>query len=264
MIHVVSLEAKKALSYRVDFWLSFGGNLAGQMFIAYFLWKAIYDARGVEVLGGYSFHGMMAYSLLVPLVNQIVRLQEMNFISPEIYDGSLTRYLLYPLSYLQYKYAETLAHAAVSALRLLVTLGIFALLFGLPSETPITPASLAMGLAAAAFAGLTYYCMAASLEMMAFWADNVWSLLVILRFATNFLGGGLVPLTLFPDWGRSVLELLPFAYYVSFPIRTLLGQVAAREWAIGMAVLAGWCAFFAALAAWVWRRGTRQYAGVGI
>ena len=51
-------------------------------------------------MAGYTFGALMLYYLMVPLVERVVNGQEMGFMSGEIYDGGLTRYLLYPVSYL--------------------------------------------------------------------------------------------------------------------------------------------------------------------
>ncbi|TWW08287.1 hypothetical protein E3A20_25830 [Planctomyces bekefii] len=100
--------------------------------------------------------------------------------------------------------------------------------------------------------------------MVAFWAENVWSLNVMLMFAIRLLGGALLPLTLFPSWAQEYLSYTPFPYLVSFPIRALMGQVSADEWMGGMGILAMWTVFTVALGALIWRRGQLRYTGVGI
>jgi len=57
---------------------------------------------------------------------------------------------------------------------------------------------------------------------------------------------------------------MPWCRLVSFPIRTLLGQVGPAEWLKGLGLTAGWILVFLLAAAWLWRKGIRSYAGVGI
>jgi ABC-2 type transport system permease protein len=102
------------------------------------------------------------------------------------------------------------------------------------------------------------------LQGVAFWADNVWSLNVMFRFASQMLGGLLLPLSLFPAWSQPVLEVLPFTYLFYFPTTTLLGQVSTAEWATGLAISLGWCGALALVSRAVWRRGRLVYTGVGI
>ena len=54
----------------------------------------------------------MLYYLLVPLIARMIRGEESRFLSDDIYEGGLTRYLVYPLSFLQYKYVSLLVLVA--------------------------------------------------------------------------------------------------------------------------------------------------------
>jgi ABC-2 type transport system permease protein len=262
--HAWSVEVRKLLSYRTDFWIDFAGSLVVQVVMAYFLWRAIFEARQVTVIGGYTFGSMMLYYLLVPLVEKITRGQEMGFLSTEIYDGSLNRYLVYPVNLFAYKLVQHAAIATLALAQLVMILGGAVLVLGRPEGIDLGVFHVLAGLGAAAVAGVLYFLLAGCLEMVAFWADNVWSLSVMLRFAIRLLGGGMIPLALFPAWSIPVLERMPFAYLLSFPIRTLMGEVSAAEYAAGMLTLVAWIVVFAALTALVWRRGTLQYSGVGI
>ncbi len=256
------LEIKKILTYRVEFWVGFFGNVLTQFGVAYFLWKAVFFARGVTSLQGYSFGALMLYYLLVPLVERCVHGQEMGYISGEIYDGGLTRYLIYPIAYFRVKYLGQLAQTSVFLVQLLVSLAIFLALFHTSFMLSLT--AFAKTLPVILLAGLLHFTMTVNLEMLAFWADNVWSISVLNRMISHLLGGGLIPLAFFPRGAQAVLEYLPFTRLASFPIRCLLGQVGTGEWLRGLTLTAFWIGLFAATAAWTWRRGLRGYTGVGI
>jgi ABC-type uncharacterized transport system permease subunit len=92
----------------------------------------------------------------------------------------------------------------------------------------------------------------------------VWNLISMLRFIGNLVGGLLVPLVLFPEWGRTAAMFTPFPLAFSFPIRCFLGQVGAEEWFRSVAMIGVWSAGLGVAVTWVWRRGTRIYSGVGI
>ena len=256
------LEIKKVLSYRVEFWLGFVGNILTQFGAAYFLWKAIFMARGVISLQGYSFGALMLYYLLVPLVERCVNGQEGGFMSGEIYDGGLSRYLLYPISYFKIKYVGQLAQSTIYFFQLILGIVIFLWVFQTPFN--LTPISIFKTLPVMVAAGLLHFTLFLNLEMIAFWADNVWSILVMNRMVTNLLGGGLVPLAFFPNQLQAILEYLPFMRLVAFPIHCLLGQVGLNEWLKGMGLTLLWAGIFALTASWLWRQGLRTYSGVGI
>lgn len=261
---VFSIEIRKVLSYRVDFWMQFLANVLAQVAIAYFLWKAIYDYRGVDELGGYSFAAMMLYYLCVPLVNRMIRGPEMAFISQEIYDGTLNRYLIYPISFFGYKYVAHMAQSFIYALQFLVGIGVYGLLFDIPPDVRLGWTSFVMGFGAGFIGSLLYFIFASILELVAFWADNVWSLLVMLRFFIHFFGGALIPLSLFPEWSRPILDILPFGYLASFPIRCFMGDLNWLDWTKGLLIMTLWIIVLSRILWKVWHRGTLQYTGVGI
>lgn len=253
---------QRMIAYRAEFWIGFLGSLLSQFAVAFFLWKAIFLARGAAEMGGYTFGGLMLYYLLVPLVERVGHVQEMSGFSGEIYDGGLSRYLLYPVSYFRIKYAANLAQSTVYLGQLgLVLLG-YCLLFGKPAG--LTAVSLLQGLAALWASATLCFFLSAAVEMAAFWADNVWSLWVLVRMAASLLGGGMIPLAFFPGWARSVMEWLPFGRMISFPIRCLLGETGWAEWLSGMGLAFAWAGICGAATALLWRRGLKIYAGVGI
>lgn len=261
-LNFYAMELKKLLSYRAEFWIGFFGSVLSQFGVAYFLWKAIFAARGVDTMQGFTFGALMLYYLLVPLVERVVNGQEMGFMSGEIYDGGLTRYLLYPVSYFRVKYMAKLAQTTLYLLQLILVLALFLAVFRAPFDLRLS--SLAMALPVFALSGLLVFVITASLEMLAFWADNVWSILVLNRMITNLLGGGLLPLAFFPEKVQAALEWLPFTRLVSFPIRCLLGQVGTADWLLGLGLTAAWIVVFACLSSWLWRKGIKSYSGVGI
>ena len=263
--YVFSLEVKKLLSYRVDFWTQFFGSVLTELGIAYFLWRSIFDSQGLTQIGGYSFKGLMLYYLLSPGVNRVVRgPDKFGAISGEIYEGGLNRYLVFPISFFGYKYLAHFAGSLVSTFQLIITLAVFVGFFGIPPEASFHLLSFMGGLIACYFASYLMFSLSAVLEFVAFWADNVWSLQVMLRFTASLLGGSLIPLVLFPAWSKPLLAILPFQWLLSFPLRTLMGQVSFKEWCIGIAMTLIWSLVMSLACRSVWRRGTLQYTGVGI
>jgi ABC-2 type transport system permease protein len=261
---VYSIELRKLLSYRADFWMEFVGGMGVHIIASYFLWKAVFAASGATSLGGYSFNHMMVYYLLVPLVEKLVRGHERGSISQEIYDGGLTRYLIYPLSLLEYKYMANLAVSTLGLIQFFLTIGIVLIFFKMPDTVHLSIVHTAMALVAMLLASLLFFLMTACLECVAFWADSVWSLIVMLRFSIGMFGGSMIPVTLFSTDTQAILKWLPFSYIASFPIRTFTGEIPLDQWALGLVVLIFWIGVFYGLTKLVLRRGLYQYSGVGI
>lgn len=260
---LLSMEARKQMSYRVDFWLNAFAAFAAELAVAYFLWQAIFAGSGREVIGGYTFDAMVVYYVVVLLVGRLSRGRERDLhVAQDIYEGTLTRYLLYPASWVVFKFAEQLGSLLPSLIQVVLLLGGFALVSDLPLG--ITWATVALTVPSVLLAGLLWFLLRMPVQLTAFWADNVWSLNVLLRFIAEILGGMMLPLSVFPSAFQGLLHWLPFRFFFSFPTRTLLGEIGLREWLAGMALLGAWCLVFGAAAAIVWNRGQKTYTGVGI
>ena len=264
-VHVASIEARRRMSYRVDFWLTALVGFAAEFGVVYFLWSAMFAESGEAVLGGYSFEAMLFYYVVIFLFAKIVRGVEFdNHVSQDIYEGGLNRYLVFPASYFGFKYAQHLGSLLPAVIQLTLFGGICLLGMDLTATVDLTLQGVAMCLASLALANLLYFLMSFPLQTTAFWADNVWSLLVALRFVTALLGGLMVPLSLFPDWAQAVNSWLPFRCLFSVPVEALMGRLPASQWALAMCVGLTWALVLAVVDAAIWRRGNLQYSGIGI
>jgi ABC-2 type transport system permease protein len=101
-------------------------------------------------------------------------------------------------------------------------------------------------------------------ELIALWADNIWSLSVMTRFFCFFFGGSYIPVEFFPDWLQKVLIYTPFPYMITLPIRVIMGKTHSSEMILGLFFLSLWGLFFMAVTKLLWRKGQLRYTGVGI
>jgi ABC-2 type transport system permease protein len=257
---VVSMELRKILAYRTDFWVIFLGQTLIFLLIARALWESIFRAQGVSEMNGFTLPMMTLYYLAAPVGNKILQGENMGFLSREIYDGSLTRYLLFPLSVFQYKLLTYLTHSLFYCLQL----ALLTLILSLLSGVSVNPVDTGLALGLFLLGSFCYLGMAMLVELLALWADNIWSLSVMLRFFASFFGGGFVPLTFFPMWGQEILRFTPFPYLLSLPIRTLLSQTSGLEIGVGALMILAWGLVFHLGVRLLWVRGQKSYSGVGI
>lgn len=260
-----SLQARTLMSYRAAFWATAGAAFVTELTVAFFLWRAIFDASGASEIGGFTFRGMLLYYVCALLSSKLVYGRERDMeISSEIYEGQLTRYLIYPVPYGVFKYAQHLG-AMLPAVLQAIVFGVLAIVFlPLPADLAIRPATVAAALLSILAANLLVFALRFALQMIAFWADNVWSLNVMARFFMEFLGGLMLPLSLFPERVQTILEATPFPYLFYFPTMVLLGRVGVERWLLGLGVTLAWILALVALGRWIWARGNRVYTGVGI
>lgn len=264
-LHVASMSARRSLSYRADFWIQAVLTFAAELGLAWFLWAGMLAASGAPTLGGMGFEELVRYAVLVALVGKVVRGTELEgAIAQEIYEGGLSRYRVYPVSFFAFKYAQHLGSLLPSVAQLLVFGAAWVLLRGEAGLEGITPATAAGCVLALAVGNLLQFTLAWPIQGVAFWAENVWSLMVALRFVGSLLGGALLPLGVWPEALRPWLEALPFRYLYAFPVEVLTGHVGGAALVQGLCVALGWTALLGWAGAAVWRRGDRIYSGAGM
>lgn len=257
---VLSNELRKILSYRIEFWVNFLGQTLVSITVAYFLWTAIFAENQTDVMNGFTLPKMMMYYLVAPLVFRSLQGESIGYISTEIYEGGLNKYLIYPISFIFYKKITYFTHSSFYLCQLLIV----ALICKLTFYPNIAFGLLIACLLATLISGLVYFAMSSILEMIAFWADNIWSLSVMLRLIVSSLGGAMIPLAFFPDWATKLLDFTPFPYMVNFPIAVFFGEISFQAFIQNSCILLLWYCFFMLIGRLVWNRAQLQYSGVGI
>lgn len=260
---VMASELRKILAYRTDFWITFLGQTLVQLLIASALWRNIFESSGQDLMEGYTLPMMILYYLIVPVGNRILQGENMGFLSREIYDGTLNRYLIYPISFFQYKTLSYLTYSLFYALQLLLIYVLYQGTLGDGFYFHQLPGIL-LGIALYVLAAFVYLNLSLLVELLALWADNIWSLNVTVRFFCYFLGGSLVPLAFFPGWLSQGLAWTPFPYLISVPVRTIMGLTTIQEIGTASVVLLLWSAVFRVSAILLWKKGQYRYSGVGI
>src|SRR5665647_1349216 len=262
--HVMAMELRKILAYRSDFWVTFLGQTFVQLFIARALWQSVFESQNTSEMNGYTLPMMTLYYLIVPIGTKMLSGENIGFLSREIYEGTFNRYLIYPLSFAHYKILTYLTYSLFFGLQMVILYTLYQGVFNTQDLTFANMGHLFSGVALFLVASLTYALMAMSIELIALWADNVWSLMVMMRFFTAFFGGGFIPLTFFPAWAVKVLAFTPFPYLISLPVRTVMGISLSVEVLNGVCVLFIWISVLAGVVHVLWKVGQKNYTGVGI
>ena len=118
-------------------------------------------------------------------------------ISQDIYTGGLNRYLLFPAHYLPFKYAQRLGALGPGVLQFVLFGAVAYLWLGLDMHVSVWSDTMALG--CVVVASFLYFLIDLVIHLIAFWADNVWSLDVGKWFLISILGGYMLPLSVFPE-----------------------------------------------------------------
>jgi ABC-2 type transport system permease protein len=165
-------------------------------------------------------------------------------------------YWLWFVRGLAWRTAPTLLRAVPMVILAMVVLP----LIGLPEwrlAPPTLPAGLGFTLAVCAALGLS--CAITTLfHISLLWTVSGEGIVMIGATAVSLCSGLLVPLPLFPDWARGVLEWLPFAGLADLPFRVYTGDIPLGELSVVLARQVGWTVALVALGRWLLARGMRR------
>jgi ABC-2 type transport system permease protein len=258
------IELRKIITYRSDFWINFIGRTFFTITIAYFLWDSIFESLKTESLNGYTIDSMIIYYLLAPLIFRIQQGSDIGTISKDIYEGGLNKFLVYPVNFYLFKLTTYLTHSFFYFFQLIIIIAIYKLTFTNTSELVLSLTKVCLFIPAITLCSICYFLLTSIIELISFWADNIWSLNVIMRFIVAFSGGVFIPLSFFPDTAIELLSFTPFPYLISFPIQILLTEVSLSSYLGSMLALIIWGVIFSFASILVWKKGKYKYTGVGI
>lgn len=263
-LQVYLMELRKIITYRADFWVNFFGQTFFSIIISYFLWDAIFEANNTDHMNGFTLKKLVLYYLVAPIMFRIQQGETIGAISREIYEGSLNKFLIYPINFYIYKITTFFSHSTFYFFQLCLMIFGFQLFFYDPVIYEFSIINFLLFSILLGLTSLCYFAMNSITEFIAFWADNIWSLGVITRFFTRFFGGVLIPLTFFPDWAKTALKFTPFPYIVNFPIQVFFGNYTVTSFLGSLVALIVWTGIFFLISRLLWRKGLYSYSGVGI
>ncbi|MEM9538878.1 MAG: ABC-2 family transporter protein [Cyanobacteria bacterium P01_E01_bin.42] len=76
-----------------------------------------------------------------------------------------------------------------------------------------------------------------------------------------FFAGYIAPLFVFPDGASAIAQWTPFPYFLYFPAAIFVGF--SVDLGRGFAVMLGWGIILYTINRWLWRKGLKQYSGMG-
>jgi ABC-2 type transport system permease protein len=101
------------------------------------------------------------------------------------------------------------------------------------------------------------------LSMVSFWTVNIWGIQVLRRGVLLFFTGALVPISLFPQWLKTLSNYLPFQSMVYVPVSIYTGALSIAQGLQSLALQAVWLVVLATALQLLWRRAVRSVTIMG-
>jgi len=200
------------------------------------------------------------YFLTVFLIRQFTIVWVIWEFEKQVVEGRLSPRLLQPIDPVWHHVA---AHLSERLARLPFALALVALFFMLYPQAFWIPSlgSFLLFVVTIILAFVLRFVIQYTFALFAFWTERASSIENFWFLFYLFFSGMIAPLEMFPPTLREVLLWTPFPYLIHFPASVLVGLPV--NLVQGFFVIFGWCLLFFCLNRWLWRRGLKQYSGMG-
>ncbi|MEB3229304.1 MAG: ABC-2 family transporter protein [Synechocystis sp.] len=200
------------------------------------------------------------YFFAVFVVRQLTTIWVIWEFEREVIEGKLSFRLLQPLDpvwhHVARHWAEKLTRLPILVIFAGLFFGLYPEAFWLPNPWHFLQALVGI---MASF-GL-YFVIQYTFALCAFWTERASALQDLWFLFYIFLSGIVAPLETFPETVRQIVLLTPFPYGVYFPAAALVGLP--LPFFRSLMMIALWGGLILLLNRWLWRRGLRQYSGMG-
>ncbi|MFZ5816081.1 MAG: ABC transporter permease [Bacillota bacterium] len=253
-VELIRIRFLTMLAYRLNY---FSGILTYVVYTGgyYFLWSAVYAGR--EELHGLSAAQMTTYLVISWMTRSFYFNNLDQEIAEEIKSGLVAIQLIRPYHYLMGKLVSAFGEGLFRLLFwMLPGMAVASLLF--PVQLPTSAQTIGMWALAGLLAFLVNSLLNATFGLFTFFLQSAQGLRWAKRLATDLLSGLFIPLHLFPDGARAVIDWLPFQAIAYLPNMIFTGGLTgAAAWrALGLQLL--WVAILS-LSTWAFWRRARRY-----
>lgn len=244
-VALVGMVAKTYLAFNWVVWMRLLQSLVGLVVFVY-LWRAIYAQS--PTFAGLAFETTIGYIMLARIFQPLGNFNLIFELGGPLRHGEIVHLLVRPLDIQLAYYAQGLANLGLDLARQLPVALVALLIFNL--RWPTDPAVWVVFALSALLGRSVLFCLDWMLGCVTLYITNPWGLWIACLGLTAFLGGGLVPLVMMPEWLRLIVQNTPFAQALYVPLSLLSGVAPLSDaprllliqlaWLAGMAVLSRW------------------------
>jgi len=237
--------------------------LAGQVLeplIYLVVWSVVSKSSGGS-LGGYTTGDFAAYFIVLMLVNQFTFTWIMWEFEYRIREGNFSFALLKPVHPIHSDIADNVSSKMIT----LPVMAVIAVGLGFFFHASFSPPlwAILLFIPALLLAFFVRFLLEWTLAEAAFWTTRVSAINQTYFVLALFLSGQLAPLSLLPHPVQVVGMILPFRWFLGFPVELLLGRLTFTQALIGLGAQVAWLSAGLVLLRVVWRAGLKVYSAVG-
>lgn len=260
IMQIVKNTWEEYMMYRLSFVL-WRVRSVMQLVVTYFLWWAIFSQH--KELFGYTQSMMLTYILLGAIVRPFVMGTRTQEVGAMINDGSLSNYLVRPMHIFRFFFSRDIGDKTLNILFAVGEIAFLLFLLRPPIFLQMNALTLFFTAVSLVIGMMIFFYFSLLLSFLGFWSPDVWAPRFLSFVFAEFFTGMMFPLDILPAPLFFVSKLLPFSYFIYFPLKVYLGQLSTVSILTGMLAGLFWIGGMKALADRLWDKGLRVYAAEG-
>lgn len=182
----------------------------------YFLWSSIY---GTNNINNYQFAQLYFYIILGQLLSNIYPTNISEQMGRLIGSGDIGMSLLKPISIIKQLFFENIGISIFKFFILSLPIGILTLIL---SSIKIESVMFLKFTILFFFAYIFYFLFEMIIGTLSFYTTSQWGIQSLKYAIITLFSGRFLPLSLYPNWAKQILDILPFKLMYNTPIETLL------------------------------------------
>jgi ABC-2 type transport system permease protein len=184
-------------------------------------------------------------------------------IGDQINNGTLSNFLIRPISYMKYWFARDLGDKAMNLVFSVVEITLLIIIFKPNLFIQNQPQYIAIAFVSALISMTMYFYFNYLLGLLGFWSNEIWGPRFIFWILLNFFAGSLFPLDILPNTIFNILKFLPFTYLLYFPLKIYLGQLETYAIIEGLIISILWTFILYFVVKLTWNKGLKVYGAEG-
>lgn len=251
-VHSVFKERKV---YRTSFYLFLISEII-TLFAMVYIWKAIFEGSNETLINGFNYLQMVFYVVFSTLSFRLIYTDVDRSIAMEIMDGSISNYLIRPVSY----FGKVISTALGSILFtfLYVIIPFLSVFFFLYQEDILSYGFTITNISLFVITILLSLVVSILLDfvvgLFSFYVNYMWGFLLMKETLFRLASGALFPLTFLSPSIVSLLQKTPF-YYMNFaPVSILLNHMGVNQALNIIFILVVWILLLSLIAYRFWKK----------
>lgn len=258
---IINVFWQRALTYRFTVFAYRVGETT-ELIVLIIMWTAIFQSS--NLIGGFTLKEMVTYLLIGSLFRVMVRNFLADVIARDIKNGTLSMYLIQPMSYFTFVLTKEVGRISVATLLSMLSQLIVIALFFNQIFFNFNLLYLLIIFLMLILAFFTELLISYLVGLIAFWTDEVEGIYSSINSLKQFFSGGFFPLSLLPPLFLAISFFLPFAYSFYIPTQLYLQKISLQQGIQGLGVQIVWIVLLLLIIKVVWKYGIKRYEGVGI